>query len=295
MKDGIHRGLSINDYHGNKTHVSSSGLRHARRSLKEYWYYRQGLMVSEGSHFDFGNAFELALIDPKAFEKEVAIAQDSAWVAKALEEKPGLSKPRGSKAYQEASKQFAEDNQGKYIIQDKGKQSFETIEQMLTSCKADSVMQKLLSNTEYQVSVFWTDEETGLKCKARPDVCKLNKNVIVDVKTADDGSPEAFSKSLANHDYPFQACMQIDGCISSGLMSKVDKYFWLVVEKNIPYSATIYEFSEDDIRYCMDEYRYVKGIVKKALKQDKYPGYSQRSDNKFGILTAQIPLWYKTI
>ena len=78
-------------------------------------------------------------------------------------------------------------------------------------------------------------------------------------------------------------------------MPVVDKYFWLVVEKNIPYSATIYEFSEDDIRYCMDEYRYVKSIVKKALEQNKYPGYSQRADNKFGILTAQIPLWYKTI
>lgn len=295
MKDGIYRELSIKDYHDNKTHVSSTGLRHARKSLKEFWYYQQGHLRIEGSHLDFGNAFELALIDQKQFEKEVAIAQDSFWVAQAMEEKPDLARPRNSKSYQEAYKKFHSENEGRYIIQDKGDQSFETMEKMLASCQADSVIQKLLENTEYQVSVLWTDEETGLKCKTRPDVCKLHKNVIVDVKTTNDGSPEEFSRSLAKYDYPFQACMQIDGCISSGLMPTVDKYFWLVVEKNIPYSATIYEFSEEDIRYCMDEYRYVKSIVKQAMKQKKYPGYSQRSDNKFGILTAQIPLWYKTI
>jgi len=295
MKDGIYRDLSITDYHENKTHFSSSGLRHARKSLKEFWYYKEGHMKLEGSHLDFGNAFELALIDKEGFNNEVAIMQDSAWVAEALKEKPELKTPRNSKSYQDASKAFGLENEGKYKIMDTGSQSFETIELMLASCYQDSTIKKLLENTEYQVSAFWTDEETGLKCKTRPDICKLNKNVIVDVKTTDDGSPAAFSKALAKFDYPFQACMQIDGCISSGLMPQVDKYFWLVVEKSIPFSATIYEFSENDIKYCLDEYNYVKGLVQSATKNGLYPSYSQRADNKFGILTAEIPLWYRTI
>jgi exodeoxyribonuclease VIII len=294
MKDGIYTDITIKEYHGNRTHISSTNLRKARRSLKEFRFYQDGKISEEKSCFDFGNAFELALIDKKGFENHVAIMQDQVWINEALEEKPELKSPRSSKKYQELFKGFTDENKGKYLINDTGNESFETIEYMLTSCYQDRVIKKLLENIEYQTSIFWTDKVTGLRLKTRPDVCKLNKNVVVDVKTADDGSPEAFSKALANYDYPFQACMQIDGVQQSGYMT-VDSYFWLVVEKKPPYNATLYQFSPEDIRYCMDEYTYVKECIRKAYESNLFPGYTQRSDNKFGVLTAQIPLWYKTI
>jgi hypothetical protein len=296
MTDGIYTDLSIEDYHANRTHISATSIKEAKKSLKQFDWFRRGLMPAKvGSHFDFGNAFELALLDKPAFEKSVAIEQQDYWIALANEEKKAkdgeiYSNPRASARYKAEASKFSDANEGKYIITDSG---FKSVEAMLESCYKDSTIKKLIEGTEYQLSLFWTDEETGLKLKTRPDICKRKKNVIVNLKTIVDGSPKSFSRELAKFDYPLQACVEISGCLNSGLMQSVDNYFWLVVEKEPPFNATIYEFIESDRRSTFMEYEYLVNIIAKAESENLWPGYSQQADNKHGILQAQIPLWYK--
>lgn len=294
IKNGIHTDISIQEYHANKTHLSATQLKIAKRSLKEFHWYINGKMnIEERTQFSFGNAFELALLDSKSFINDVAIMQTNAWIDAALTEKPELKQPKSSKTYQALQDLFLTHNKGKYIISDVGNESFETIEEMLSSCYQDALIQKLIQNTEYQLSLFWTDSESGLNLKTRPDICKRKKNVIVNLKTAVDGSPKAFSRDMANYEYPLQACTEIAGSLSTGLMDTVDNYFWLVVEKMPPFNATIYEFDKEDISWCMDNFRYVINKVKKAIDENNFPGYSQEADNKYGIVRAQIPLYYK--
>jgi len=294
IKDGIHDDISITEYHENKTHVSATVLKYAKQSLKHFDYYRRGLIPREDKfHFGFGNAFELALLDPEGYTKQVAVIPDAVWVEKAMKDNPELKTPRNSKIYQDEKKKFLDENKGKYFINDEGPESFDAIEEMLSSCYQDKAIQALIKNTEYQLSLFWTDEETGVKLKTRPDICKRKKNVIVNLKTTLDGSPEAFSKDLKKYDYPLQAAIEITGCLRSGLMEQVDSYFWLVVEKVPPYNATIYEFREEDIGAVMDGFHYLLNKISRAEKENKWPGYTQEADNVHGILKAQIPLWYK--
>jgi hypothetical protein len=290
MDDGIYDNISITDYHANKTHYSATQLKMARHSLKEFeWYIKGKIKPIQGSHLDFGNAFELALLDKGNFEKFVAIEQDELWVRAAMIENPKLVVPRNSTTYKQLRGMFLTEHNGKYIVDAQG---YESIEHMLESCHRDAVIQKLISNTEYQLSLFWTDE-SGLRMKTRPDICKRKKNSVVNLKTAEDGSPKAFSRDMANYDYPLQACIEIMGCLRTGLMESVDNYFWLVVEKTAPYNATIYEFAKEDIEWGMDLLRYVINKTKRAIDSDCFPGYSDSADNQFGILTAQIPLYYK--
>ena len=291
MNNGVFNDISIIDYHNDKEYLSASGLKLAKKSLKLFKLYLDGIVDSTGkiqkekaSHFDFGNAFEIALLEPGSFDDYVSLYD--------VAQRPEQDKTMGSNKNKEWKEQIY--NTDKYIINKEGeKESYQVVEEMLRSCYADSVIQKLIKNIEYQYSMFWTDRETGLKLKSRPDVCKSKKNVIVDVKTTTDGSPEKFSKDLANYDYPFQAVMQIDGVLQSGFMEKVDAYYWLVVEKEPPFSATLYEFDEEDRKYCADEYKYVLECVKRALEGNHFPSYSYRADNKYGILTAHLPLWYR--
>lgn len=301
ISNGIHTDISITDYHANTSHISATSIKEAKVSLKQFDWFRRGLMPkSDGLHFDFGNAFELALLDKEGFEKSVAIRQEDYWIALANEEymkEKGktYSTPRNSTRYKAEESKWEALNEGKYQIPDKGKQSFETIEAMLTSCYSDETIKKLIEGTEYQLSLFWEDAETGLSLKTRPDICKRKKNVIVNLKTAEDGSPKKFSRDLVNYDYPLQACLEISGCLATGLMEQVDNYFWLVVEKNAPYNATIYEFDKADIALCMDELRFLIYKIAKAKEENHYPGYTDQADNKHGILQANIPLFYKTI
>lgn len=249
IEDGIYDNISISDYHRNTSHISATSIKQAKVSLKQYQWFRSGKMPrTQALHLDFGNAFEMALLDKANFENSVAILQTEFWKAKALEEKPDLKVPKSSKAYKDLEDKFLADSKGKYIIPDTGQQSYEAIEYMLESCYSDETIKKLISGTEYQLSLFWTDPQTGLKLKTRPDICKRKKNVIVNLKTTTDASPKAFSRDLANYDYPLQACVEISGCLESGLMQDVDNYFWLVVEKEAPYNAIIYEFDKSDIK-----------------------------------------------
>lgn len=294
MNDGIYSDITIEDYHAS-SYISATSIKEAKVSLKQFNWFRKGLMPKPaGGHFDFGNAFELALLDRVNFEKKVAILQTQYWTEEALKEKPELKSPKLSATYKKLEGQFLAENEGKYIIQDVGFQSFEAIEHMLTACYSDPTIRKLIEGTEYQLSIFWTDPETGLKLKTRPDVCKRKKNVIVNLKTTLDGSPAKFSRDLANFDYPLQACVEIRGCIDGGLMDRVDNYFWLVVEKQPPYNAVIYEFDKADMDICMSEYRYLVNKIAQAMEKNEYPGYQAEADNQHGILQARIPSYYIT-
>ena len=290
IPQGIHSNINIKDYHGDRNYFSASSLKLAKKSLKLFDMWMKGEIDTTGkevsakeSHFDFGNAFELALLDQDAFANEVLLYD--------IDDRPEPDKTMGSnqnRAWKENI--FSTD---KYVISKWGeKESFQTIVKMLESCHQDAVIKKLIQGIEYQYSIFWTDK-SGLKLKTRPDICKTKKNIIVDVKTTTDGSPESFSRDLSKYDYPFQAVMQIDGVQQSGFMSQVDAYYWLVVEKEPPYSATLYEFDPEDIVWVMEEYDYVLNCVSEALKKNHFPSYSYRADNKYGILRANIPLWYK--
>lgn len=292
---GIYPDVSIVDYHADKSWISSTGIKHAKRSMAEFRLWQDGYFDSDTrTQFDFGNAFELALLDPDAFDREVAILQTEYWTGQALEEKPDLISPKLSKAYKDQEKIYRAAHAGKYFISDTGKESFETIEYMLASCKRDAVIQRLLNNVEYSQSLYWIDEPTGLRMKTRPDFTQVKHNVLVNLKTDIDANPDTWMRhKVFNLDYPMQAIVEIEGVIRSGLMDTVDHYYWLVVEKNPPYCAQIYELAQGDIEVLRDEYRFLLDRIMRSETSGLWPGYTDRADNPHGIIELQIPAWYR--
>lgn len=290
MKAGIFNDIDIKEYHANTDWLSSTMLRKASESTRHMWYYMNQEQERQ-FHFDFGNAFELGLLDPVGFYNKVAIYDDSDIIEQIRTDRPEIKGFSNTKEYKEWKDQFYAKNSEKYIIQKTGKESYETIESMLDSCYRDKIIQSLIKGIEYQYSLMWVDEATGLQLKTRPDICKMNKNVIVDVKTTIDGSPDHFGRDIGKYKLHIQAIMQIDGVLKTGLMENVDAYFWLVVEKNPPFNATIYEFTQWQQEESWDEYNFLLKTVKEAKENNLWTGYSGFADNKFGILPAPIKPW----
>lgn len=276
----IVRDLSIKDYHLDKDYLSASAIKEAMKSMKHFNYYRNQPKEEQfKAHFDLGNAFELLLLDyfqgTKEFDNEVVIFDE----AKRPEQDKGIT----SKINQEWKQSIL--NGEKYVIFPK---DVEVLSAMLTTCINDSTIKKLLSNTDKQVSLFWEDEQTGLKLKSRPDVNKSKANVLVDIKTCDSAAPEDFSRSVAKFNYPIQAAIQMRGCVATGLMPQVDKYYWLAVEKKPPYCAQIYEFDPND--WGMAD--MAVNMVLHKIKNGGDQGYSERADNALGIITLELPKYY---
>ena len=283
---GIFENVDIDDYHRDREFISSSAIKEARKSLKHFDWYLNNPGETK-SHFEFGNAFELALMDSvngtNDFDENVLIFDES--------KRPEPDKNFGSNKNKDWKiEQFLTT---KYIIAKTGDESFDTIQIMLKACKENELIEKLLKNTNYQSSLFWEDSKTGIKLKTRPDVSKVNKSVIVDIKTTRDGSPRSFAKDVANYDYPLQAVLQMRGCVGTGMLEKVDKYYWLVAEKNPPYNVQIYNFPVSDWAFVEKDLDYVLGLIKQSRDNGKFEGYSYQSDNKFGIIDLVLPNWYK--
>ena len=285
MKNGIYEDLSIEAYHENKTHFSATQLKKAKRSLKEFKYDLDDETEQERkSHFDFGNAFEMALCNGIDKILDYVVVLD-------IEDRPELDKGITSKLNQAWKKEIL--NGPKLVVAKDGKESLETLKLMVESCLENPTIVSFLQNTYYQKSCFWTDKETGLNLKTRPDITQVERSIVVDIKTTLDGSPQKFSRDASNLDYFVQAVSQIDGVINSGLMPSVDNYFYLVVEKVAPYNATIYEIDVEDLIWLNDSYEYLKDKVAKAMKSGEFKGYDYNSDNKYGIMRMDIPLYYK--
>lgn len=294
IKLGINRTISIEDYHADRDFLSSSSIKEAKKSLKHFEYYLKEKNQERKSHFDFGNAFELALMDCvnsrtsvelSDFGKYVAILDDS--------QKPKPDKDFRTKENAVWKEEFFLENQSKYIINKAGSESFETIERMIESCSSQAYIRSLLEGSEYQTSIFWQDAQSFIKLKTRPDCVNVSKKCIIDIKSTKDGSPESFSKDCANYNYPLQAIIQMQGVLASGLLNDIEHYYWLAVEKSEPFNAQLYEFQKSDWEMMSIQLEFILSKIKRATTLKKYEGYFERSDSQTGVLGLELPMWYK--
>lgn len=298
FQDGIYYDMPIEAYHENKSHVSTSGLKYMRQSPKHFLHRYHKDEEERKSHFDFGNAFETMLLDADNADSRICIYDTEAKIKEIQEakiEKDGkpYEKVKATKAYREWFDSVVKGLNGRYGIDYSGPESLETIKGMLSACYEDAIINKLVKDVSYQCSIFWT-HSSGVKLKTRPDIVIPRSNIVIDVKTDIDGSPAGFAKKAAQHDYPIQAIQQIDGLVSSGLMSKVNLYYWLVVTKNEPYCATLYKFTQEDQDWVRGLYEHWISLLAQGQRENRWPGFQQHG-NDFGVVDLSLPLWYRSL
>jgi hypothetical protein len=83
-------------------------------------------------------------------------------------------------------------------------------------------------------SFYWIDEATGLLCKCRPDYRIPERRILVDLKSCEDASPEAFARTIFNYTYYIQAGFYLDG-VSQVLAEPYRTFIFIAVEKTPPY------------------------------------------------------------
>lgn len=271
--------ITIQDYHADKTHISSSGLKWATKSLKHFAAWLRGDFDREKKPaFEFGNAFELFLMDRTEFDRAVFIYDES--------NRPEPDKGITSKANQEW-KRAIYSQADRYIIPATGDDSAEIMPLMYEAAEQQPIIMKLLRGSEYQNSYYWQCAETGLKLKARPDLVRADKQTIIDIKTAHSAEPWVFASDAVKYNYPLQALMQIEG-----VEFEVEHYFWLVFEKKPPYDVVLFEFALNDRVALADGYLRLKQRVADAMNAGEFPGYAARALNEFGIVELDLPGYY---
>jgi len=279
MLNGLIKDLPNEDYHANDTHYSSSRLKDALKSTRHFAKYKP---MGYKDYFAIGTAFETLLIEKEKFFDEVVVFDERL--------RPNKNFTLAAKENKAWKENFWIENKGKTIITPK---DYEMIKEMVDECDKNPVIQGLIESGDFQISVFWEDEN-GLKVKTRPDIVIWTGEktcVIIDIKSTVSASPSEFSKQAQNLNYPFQAIMQIKGLESLGYF--VDSYYWLACEKNIDIPlAQLYEFTFEQQTPMRIAYDSVSKNVKKWKETNKASGYEIGCGNDYGIQTLGLSDWY---
>lgn len=199
----------------------------------------------------WGSVVHTAILEPLEFAKKFACAN------------PEL-KRSAKKAWAEFEEQT-----GKEAL------TFEEVETLLNMAKAMNAHKaacKIMTG-QIEASLFWTDEDTGVACRCRPDVINKNLGMVIDLKTCASASAASFAKDAYNFRYHVQAAFYLDACKAVGI--EVDSFVFVCVEKTAPYLVAVYACDQAMIELGRATYKANLETYKRCAAEDSWPGYSQ--------------------
>jgi hypothetical protein len=243
--------MSIADYHSHAA-ISKSGLDLIHRSPAHYIECK--LHPPEPSpSMIIGQAAHDSILQPELFHDNFAITPDL---------------DRRTKAGKEAFELFCLQSHGKTVLT---REQAEIVSSVTQSVYAHPSASKLLSDGHPELSYFWTDEKTGVPCRARPDFLREH-HIIVDVKTTQDASLTAFMKSVANYRYHVQAAFYLDG-VTAVTGEHYDTFVMIAVETKAPYAVACYVLDSEAIAHGRREYAKDLAVYAECLKTSNFPAY----------------------
>jgi len=162
--------------------------------------------------------------------------------------------------------------------------TLEMLNGMVASVRAHPAASKLLSGPGIaEGSAWWVDEQSGELCRCRPDFYRED-GIIVDLKSTEDASPEAFAKSIAKYGYHRQNAMYVDG-VEAATGDHIKGFVFVVTEKSAPYCTAVYVLDTQGVELGREQYTRLLLELADCRVAKKFPGYSDR------IETLSLPAW----
>jgi exodeoxyribonuclease VIII len=212
-----------------------------------------------------GQLAHCSVLEPDEFHKRYAI---------------GPTVNRNTKVW----KEFVEENAGAVAIQH---DQYEAATRQAVSVRALPEIGEALQNGKAEVSAFWTDEQTGVACRCRPDWvndCGDAGVILLDLKTYSSANPHEFRKQVARKRYDVQAAFYSDGyAAASG--RPVLGFVFVAVETEYPFAANAFMLDEESLEAGRAKYRKNLRTYAECERTSTWPGYST------GIDIIRLPQW----
>lgn len=149
---------------------------------------------------------------------------------------------------------------------------WDTIRQMGDAVRKHPIAAKLLDLCKPEVSIRWTDADTGIECKSRLDGWVESHRVILDLKTTADASPIEFARSAFNFRYHLQSSFYSEGtAIATGLSPKA--FIFIAVEKAAPFAVATYQLGDRELELGHQEYRADMKTLADCIERDEWPAF----------------------
>jgi exodeoxyribonuclease VIII len=231
-----------------------------------------------------GNLAHCAILEPEEFEKRYAVMPEGA-PRRPTEAQWNAKKPsEDSLAAMTWWRALNEQTGGKTIVTH---DQYEAAVRQAVSVRALPEIGEALASGKAEVSAFWTDEETGVECRCRPDFVHPVRDdavLLLDVKTFSSAAPNEFRRQVARKRYDVQAALYSDGYSkASGL--EVLGFIFLAAETEYPFAANAFMLDEESLEAGRQKYRKNLRTYAECERTNTWPGYST------GIDVIRLPQW----
>ena len=249
------------EYHGKKTHLSSTNIRTFKKNKKQFEYSLTHELVKQTKAMADGTAVHAFFLERDKFDTDFVI------------------KPADMRLNTKAGKEWALEHQSKIIIDSELGNNLYEMEKSFMDSPA-KLIYDIKGQTE--LSYFWDDLGT-IKGKCRPDWISDDGSIVVDVKTTTDASPRAFQKSISTWGYHLQLGWYLRGLRKLGLPA--EQFIFIAIEKTAPFCVGVYRADQEMIKYAMKELDQLMPEIQTAMVSNEFPDYTPE------ITPIGLPPW----
>ncbi len=303
IEPGVHPDISNEQYHTGAG-VSSTGIKkmllsplHFHDRIVEAAERREaGLPAYSTPTFEFGNQYHTLILEPSKFKQQFMGPVSPKVLKGALKTIPemkavlkekgvpvGGTRPeliarlkevdRSVRIYEDV---LAEAVGRKTIIQDEDWARLMGMQKMLL---AHPTIGGLFDEGRPEVSAYWTDEETGVLCKIRPDwllpikATDHHRHMLIDLKSAIDASQEGFERAVYNFGYHISAAMYLEGWEKATGEDLSGYFLFVAQEHQRPYALAPYPIDDDALAIGKVRFHEALRVYAACLESDEWPGY----------------------
>lgn len=284
---GAYPDIDNTDYHRNPDllpgpSLSSSGAKTIlHKSAYHYWYDSplnpDRPAESDKPHFGIGKAaHDLILLRDRWPEAYFILPE-------------GFSRAKTKQFAAEIEEADAAAESGLTLLRH---EDAETVKAVAAAIERSDLAVACLTNGVTEETLAWTDPNTGVWLRARPDfrpnsiLTKSDVMVVADLKfmATTHASPAGFARAVENFGYHQSAAFYADG-IKAVYGHYPTHWLHVVVEKEPPHCVALYQLPGEDIERGRVLNRRAIDIFARCLRDNRWPGFSDEPSQ------VGLPTW----
>lgn len=253
--------LSSDAYHAEREHESSTNLKSILITPAHY-AAQIGKPSQSNDTLQLGSALHAAILEPEEFDARFVVIPKC---------------DRRTSVGKQAYLAYQEQHKGKILIPSEQIDFLNLLRDQIH--RHPDVHKMLAIAGENEASIFWTDDETGVKLKVRPDRHFVINNELfyISLKSAANASPEAFSRDVEKYDYHMSEAMYLDGLEQAYGMPAYP--LWLVFEKDT-WQINKFEPCERTMAVGHERYRRAVKTLKQCRESGEFAGYQRHDETQ---------------
>lgn len=262
IEPGIYPDITDTEYHAAKDILSSSGARRLITSTPRKFYEEMTTERPYNPAFEIGHAAHTFI----------------------------LTKGAGVQEIKADNYRLKETRETRDAILSDGKTPLLTKEYALVLAMQDAALNHPIvgelitrNDTVMEQSLYWTDEQTGVACRARPDLAVNDWSLIVDYKTTVSADPREFAKSIAKYGYHQQQAWYCEAVeILTGIRPE---FVFVCQEKTPPYELSLIQLDADAVRIGGRLNEDARSIYAACMDSGVWPSYPP------SVQVVGLPAW----